>query len=170
MDLLQAVVDVLRVPDALPQKNRDHSLTGNYTGCHECHIQPDWILIYRQTDTELYLVATGTHSDLFGLWDGRLWFARYARAKWSPAQQPCCSSSSGRAADMLSDNADFQVDFLCFLTGSCLGFFVLQYAEKPKRHADPFWNEPQKLDKKRIKRPQRSEFCIAQDSGRLVLI
>lgn len=45
MDLLQAVVDVLRVPDALPQKNRDHSLTGNYTGCHECHIQPDWILI-----------------------------------------------------------------------------------------------------------------------------
>ena len=38
---------------------------------------------------------------------------------------------------MLSDNADFQVDFLCFLTGSCLGFFVLQYAEKSKRHADP---------------------------------
>ena len=67
MDLLQAVVDVLRVPDALPQKNRDHSLTGNYTGCRECNIQPDWILIYRQTDTELYLVATGTHSDLFGL-------------------------------------------------------------------------------------------------------
>lgn len=97
MDLMQAVVDVLRVPDALPQKNRDHSLTGNYTGCHECHIQPDWILIYRQTDTELYLVATGT----------------------------------------LSNNADFQVDFLCFLTGSCLGFFVLQYAAKQKRHADP---------------------------------
>ena len=67
MDLLQAVVDVLRVPDALPQKNRDHSLTGNYTGCRECHIPPDWLLIYRQTDTELYLVATGTHADLFGL-------------------------------------------------------------------------------------------------------
>ena len=67
MDLLQAVVDVLRVPDALPQKNRDHSLTGNYTGCRECHIQPDWLLIYRQTDTELYLVGTGTHADLFGL-------------------------------------------------------------------------------------------------------
>lgn len=69
MDLLQAVVDVLRVPDALPQKNRDHSLTGNYTGCHECHIQPDWILIYRQTDTELYLVATGTHSGEMGDYD-----------------------------------------------------------------------------------------------------
>lgn len=45
MELLQAVVDVLRVPDILPQKNRDHSLTGNYTGCRECHIQPDWLLI-----------------------------------------------------------------------------------------------------------------------------
>ena len=67
MYLQQAVVDVLRVPDALPQKNRDHSLTGNYTGCRECHIQPDWLLIYRQTDTELYLVSTGTHADLFGL-------------------------------------------------------------------------------------------------------
>lgn len=51
----------------LPPKNRDHSLTGNYTGCRECHIQPDWLLIYRQTDTELYLVSTGTHADLFGL-------------------------------------------------------------------------------------------------------
>ena len=68
MELLQAVVDVLRVPDILPQKNRDHSLTGNYTGCRECHIQPDWLLIYRQTETELYLVSTGTHADLFGLY------------------------------------------------------------------------------------------------------
>ena len=67
MDLLQAVVDVLRVPDMLPPKNRDHSLTGNYTGCRECHIQPDWLLIYRQTDTELYLVSTGTHADFIGL-------------------------------------------------------------------------------------------------------
>jgi addiction module toxin, relE/stbE family len=58
MDLLQAVVDVLRVPDTLPQKNRDHNLTGKYAGCRECHIQPDWLLIYRQTDTELYLVST----------------------------------------------------------------------------------------------------------------
>lgn len=67
MDLLQAVVDVLRVPDALPQKNRDHSLTGNYIPHRECHIQPDWMLIYYQTETELYLYRTGTHSDLFGL-------------------------------------------------------------------------------------------------------
>ena len=68
MELLQAVVDVLRVPDILPQKNRDHSLTGNYTGCRECHIQPDWLLIYRIEDDILVLTLarTGTHSDLFG--------------------------------------------------------------------------------------------------------
>lgn len=67
MDLLQAVVDVLRVPDALPQKNRDHSLTGSYIPHRKCHIQPDWMLVYYQTETELYLYRTGTHSDLFGL-------------------------------------------------------------------------------------------------------
>ena len=67
MDLLQAVVDVLRVPDALPQKNRDHSLTGSYIPHRGCHIQPDWLLVYYQTETELYLYRTGTYSDLFGL-------------------------------------------------------------------------------------------------------
>lgn len=66
MALLQSVVDILRIPDALPDKNRDHNLIGDYTGCRECHLQPDWLLVYRQTDTELYLVRTGTHSDLFG--------------------------------------------------------------------------------------------------------
>ena len=68
MDLLQAVVDVLRVPDTLPPKNRDHNLTGNYTGCRECHIQPDWLLIYHIEDDVLVLTLarTGTHSDLFG--------------------------------------------------------------------------------------------------------
>ena len=67
MDLLQAVVDVLRVPDALPQKNRDHGLTGNYTGCRECHIQPDWLLIYKivRGTLILKLIRTGSHSDLF---------------------------------------------------------------------------------------------------------
>ena len=66
MALLQGAVDILRIPDALPDKNRDHNLIGDYTGCRECHLQPDWLLVYRQTDTELYLVRTGTHSDLFG--------------------------------------------------------------------------------------------------------
>lgn len=67
MGLLQQVINVLAVPDTLPQKNCDHSLTGSYIPHRECHIQPDWLLIYRQTDTELYLYRTGTHSDLFGL-------------------------------------------------------------------------------------------------------
>ena len=65
--LLQTAIDSLRIPAPLPQQNKDHNLTGEYTGCRECHIQPDWLLIYRQTETDLYLVRTGTHSDLFGL-------------------------------------------------------------------------------------------------------
>ncbi len=65
--LLQKAVDTLRIPAPLPAKNRDHLLTGDYTGCRECHIQPDWLLIYRVAGEELYLVRTGTHADLFDL-------------------------------------------------------------------------------------------------------
>ena len=67
LDLLQQVVDTLRIPDALPTKNRDHNLSGNYLGYRECHIAPDWLLIYRYEEDELLLYRTGTHSDLFGL-------------------------------------------------------------------------------------------------------
>lgn len=67
MTLLQQVIDTLRIPDALPVKNRDHNLSGNYYGYRECHIEPDWLLIYKQTDTELRLDRTGTHADLFGM-------------------------------------------------------------------------------------------------------
>ena len=62
---LQNVIDILRVPDSLPPKNRDHNLTGNYAGYRECHVEPDWLLIYQQTETELLLYRTGTNSDLF---------------------------------------------------------------------------------------------------------
>lgn len=65
--LLQQAIDILRIPDVLPAKNRDHSLSGNYSGYRECHIEPDWLLIYRQEEDELFLYRTGTHSDLFGL-------------------------------------------------------------------------------------------------------
>ena len=65
MDLLQSVVDILRVPDKLPDKNRVHYLTGNYKGRKECHILPDWLLIYEVYNDELYLDRTGTHADLF---------------------------------------------------------------------------------------------------------
>jgi len=50
---------------ALPPKNRDHNLSGNYSGFKECHIEPDWLLIYRITEIELILIRTGTHADLF---------------------------------------------------------------------------------------------------------
>ena len=51
----------------LPEKNRDHALTGNCAGCRECHIQPDWLLIYEIAEDTifLYLTRTGSHSELF---------------------------------------------------------------------------------------------------------
>lgn len=67
MELLQQVVDILRIPDTLPPKNSDHNLSGNYAGYRECHIAPDWLLIYRQDNNELLLYRTGTHADLFGM-------------------------------------------------------------------------------------------------------
>ncbi len=64
--LLQQAIDILRIPKPLPPKNRDHNLSGNYAGYRECHIEPDWLLIYKQSDTELLLARTGSHADLFG--------------------------------------------------------------------------------------------------------
>ena len=64
--LLQNVIDTLRIPAALPEKNKDHQLIGNFSGYRECHIEPDWLLIYKQTANELQLYRTGTHADLFG--------------------------------------------------------------------------------------------------------
>lgn len=67
MSLLQQAIDTLRIPAQLPLKNKDHNLSGNYSGYRECHIEPDWLLIYKQTDDELRLDRTGTHADLFGM-------------------------------------------------------------------------------------------------------
>ena len=66
MNLLMTVINTLAIPAVLPEKNRDHYLTGNYSNKKECHIQPDWLLIYRVEGEELVLYRTGTHSDLFG--------------------------------------------------------------------------------------------------------
>jgi mRNA interferase YafQ len=44
---------------------KDHPLVGGYSGARECHIESDWLLIYERTDTELVLIRTGTHADLF---------------------------------------------------------------------------------------------------------
>lgn len=67
MALLQQAIDTLRIPAPLPAKNREHNLSGNYSGYRECHIEPDWLLIYKQIDNELRLDRTGTHADLFGM-------------------------------------------------------------------------------------------------------
>ena len=65
--LLEEVLEMLCAEQPLPQKNRDHMLTGNYDGNRECHITPDWLLIYKIQNDELLLslTRTGTHSDLF---------------------------------------------------------------------------------------------------------
>ncbi len=67
ISLLTEVIKILAAGEDLPEKNRDHSLGGNYAGCRECHITPDWLLVYEISDEQLilYLTRTGTHSDLF---------------------------------------------------------------------------------------------------------
>lgn len=67
LSLLTEVLKKLANGEILPEKNRDHPLTGNYAGCRECHVSPDWLLIYEISHDELilYLTRTGTHSDLF---------------------------------------------------------------------------------------------------------
>jgi len=66
-ELLGEIVNKLACRELLPEKNRDHALSGDYEGCRECHIAPDWLLVYSVNDNELvlYLMRTGTHSDLF---------------------------------------------------------------------------------------------------------
>jgi mRNA interferase YafQ len=65
LDKIKAVIDLLVAEEPLPPKNRDHKLGGNWIGRRDCHIEPDWILIYKLTEDELLLERTGTHSDLF---------------------------------------------------------------------------------------------------------
>ena len=64
---LDAVVETLANQFPLAPKYRDHALSGNYGGFRECHIEPDWLLVYRQDADalELFLFRTGSHSDLF---------------------------------------------------------------------------------------------------------
>jgi mRNA interferase YafQ len=66
-DLLLKIIDTLAQGIPLDDKYRDHSLSGDYNGHRECHLQPDWLLIYFYNDDVLVLTLTrtGTHSDLF---------------------------------------------------------------------------------------------------------
>lgn len=68
IDLLKDIIAALAMGEKLPEKNKDHALTGNWVGHRECHILPDWLLIYRIEDGILVLTLsrTGTHGDLFG--------------------------------------------------------------------------------------------------------
>ena len=67
ISLLKSVIQTLLEEKPLEQKHKDHPLTGNYTGFRECHILPNWLLIYTVDNGRLILTAsrTGTHSDLF---------------------------------------------------------------------------------------------------------
>ena len=66
-DDMQKVIELLANDIVLPPKYKDHALTGNYNGYRECHIKPDWLLIYKKDEEALvlYLTRTGSHSDLF---------------------------------------------------------------------------------------------------------
>lgn len=65
--LLEETIKLLAERKPLPERYRDHQLSGNYSRCRECHITPDWLLIYEVDGNELilYLTRTGSHSDLF---------------------------------------------------------------------------------------------------------
>jgi len=70
IDKLDYVIEELAVPNPLPEQYRDHNLIGDYTGYRECHISPDWLLIYDYEtrddgEQQLLLVRTGSHADLF---------------------------------------------------------------------------------------------------------
>ena len=68
IELLDDIIRALSRGEELPERNRDHALTGDWVGHRECHIQPDWLLIYRIEDNVLVLTLarTGTDSELFG--------------------------------------------------------------------------------------------------------
>jgi len=65
MSKIKAVMSELANENPLPPGCKDHPLSGNYKNCRECHIEPDWLLIYEVTETEIRFLRTGTHSDLF---------------------------------------------------------------------------------------------------------
>lgn len=62
---LKEVVITISNSEALEERHRDHALSGNWSGSRDCHIEPDWILIYRVDGEYLFLERTGSHSNLF---------------------------------------------------------------------------------------------------------
>lgn len=68
MELLDNLITMLATGEILPAKYKDHALKGKWAGRRECHVQPNWLLVYQKTETTLVLdlLRTGTHSDIFG--------------------------------------------------------------------------------------------------------
>ncbi len=62
----EAIADLLQAQNTLPTRCRPHALRGNWLGHWDCHVEPDWLSLYRVTQTELILVRTGSHAELFG--------------------------------------------------------------------------------------------------------
>ena len=65
MSKLRALIEMLAGGKPLPERCRDHPLKGEFASFRDCHIEPDWLLIYATTKEDLKLVRTGTHGDLF---------------------------------------------------------------------------------------------------------
>lgn len=66
LDKLEAIVDLLQSNAPLPAKIRAHPLRGEWHGHWDCHVEPDWLLLYKLERSKLILVRTGSHSELFG--------------------------------------------------------------------------------------------------------
>ena len=67
ISLLEKAIEILQQNGRLPSVYKPHKLTGRYSDCWECYLQPDWLLVWKQNDAELIILLTntGTHSDLF---------------------------------------------------------------------------------------------------------
>lgn len=62
---IESIIELLQTGQHLPAKHKDHNLSGDWNHHRECHIEPDWLLIYWTDDEYLHLARTGTHADLF---------------------------------------------------------------------------------------------------------
>lgn len=65
-EVFKQIIQKLAKDEQLEERFRDHKLKGDYVDIRECHVEADWLLIYKENDSELVLIRTGTHSDLFG--------------------------------------------------------------------------------------------------------
>lgn len=65
IETMRKVIAILLEGKPLEANHRDHKLHGKYEDCRECHVQPDWLIIYRVVGNSIHFLRTGTHADLF---------------------------------------------------------------------------------------------------------